>query len=123
MPAPSRPSKQAPSLTAAHPVIRNIGSKDIGRLLELQRERAEIESTARRLKRQEDELAAEIMAYVADKAGKVRTLDRCGYRLSIVAKPGSVSWQSELQTLVGAARIEELKAAAPARDKLQVEKA
>lgn len=114
---------KTPSLTAAAPVVKNIGTKEITEYLELKAQRAELEAKARVIERQERTIAGEIVAYVTKHGGKNRTVKRCGHQLSIVAKPGSVAWLAEFQKLAGPARVEELKAAAPKRDSLVVLKA
>lgn len=99
---------------------RAIMRVDIDEYKRLQAERRELERQAAALGRQEKALAADITAYILDKAGKTRSVDRCGHRLSLLEVAGSVSWQSEFAKLQGQAEVERLKREAPTRDKLEV---
>lgn len=99
---------------------RDIKRVDIDEYKRLGEERRELNRQAAALEKREKALERDITAYVLEKAGKVRSLDRCGHRLSVEEVAGTVSWQSEFEKLRGQAEVERLKAAAPKRDKLRV---
>lgn len=103
--------------------LRTITRTDLARFLEMDRQRRELNRQAYLIAKQMAGLEADLVAWVTAKApGKSRTVDRSGYRLSIVSKPGSVSWKAAFVEACGDAAAEQLAAAAPPRDVLVVEK-
>lgn len=112
---------KTPKLSKSPDPPAKCGRKEIERYLALRQERLDLESQARSNATEERELAAQIMRYAIANGGKARSLTRCGHRLSVIEKPGSVAWQSEFRKVVGAEEVQRLKDAAPPRDVLQVE--
>lgn len=106
---------------ADQPKPRAITRKDIETYLDLEDRRRAAFRTAYDLAAQADQLGDEIAAFVeANKKGKTRVVDRSGYRLSILQRPGRVKWKDEYVTALG----EEAAAAIEAQpvDKLDVAK-
>ena len=94
---------------------------ELARYFELEAERKSLQRQAKDLEKLQAELEEKFTAYVLAEGGPERALMRCGYRLAIDSKPGSVSWKGEFLKLAGPERAEELVQAAPSKDVLVIE--
>jgi hypothetical protein len=114
----------APNLSKTTPAaVKNITRADIEKYLAIEDQRRELGRQMYLLTKQANAIEDKLEAYVLAKAPtKSRTIERSGYRLSIVEKAGAVSWKTAFVDVAGQAKADELVAAAPPRDELAIEK-
>lgn len=94
---------------------------ELERYFELEEQRKALQRQAKDLEKLQADLEGKFTAYVLAAGGPERALMRCGYRLAIDTKPGSVSWVKEFLAVAGPERAEELRRAAPPKDVLVIE--
>lgn len=112
----------SPDLKKKANQLRNITKTDIQRYWQLADQARTAESHARALRKDQASLAGEIQTFVLDRCGRTRTIDRSGYRLSIVAKLKSPSWLQEFRDRHGQEEVDAVKARQASTDRLHVEK-
>jgi hypothetical protein len=103
--------------------VANVSSKDLARYFELEEQRASLARQSKDLGKLQEELEEKFVAWVKAHGGPEQATMRCGYKLAILVKPGSVAWKTEFMKAVedGAKRAEELTASAPKKEVLVVE--
>lgn len=101
--------------------VANVSSKDLARYFELEEQRASLARQSKDLGKLQDELEEKFVAWVKANGGPEQACLRCGYKLAILAKAGSVSWKTEFMKVAGAERAEELVQSAPKKEVLVVE--
>lgn len=103
--------------------VANVSSKDLARYFELEEQRASLARQSKDLGKLQEELEEKFIAWVKAHGGPEQATIRCGYKLAILVKPGSVGWKTEFMKAVedGAKRAEELTASAPKKEVLVVE--
>lgn len=79
--------------------------------------RLSLERQARALKKQIDELDEKLLAYVRENGGKLRSVNKFGFLLSIQLKNGTPSWKEEFIRELGLEAAEKVAAAAAERKK------
>ncbi len=115
MPAPSL-SAPAPTKPAA------VFKRDLERWEELDDQRKELARQSRDLGKEQAEIEQKVEAFVRDQAGKTRTMERSGFRLSILTVAASVSWKSLFQKTAGVAAVKQAEKDAGTRDKVSIER-
>lgn len=94
---------------------------ELARYFELEEQRLALNRQAKDLEKLQDELYDKFLKWVEEQGGPERVKLRCGYKLAIIKKPGSVSWVKEFLRVAGEEEAERLRKAAPSRDVLVVE--
>ena len=94
---------------------------ELAEYFELEERRLSLQRQAKDLAALQEKLEENFRAYVESDGGTERALMRCGYRLAINTKPGSVRWKNEFVRVAGSGAAEELIAAAPTMDVLVIE--
>lgn len=95
--------------------------KELERYFELDQQRLALHRQAKDLEKLQEELEKKFLEYVREVGGPERACLRCGYKLAILRKDGSVSWVKEFLRVAGEEEAERLRKAAPPRDVLVVE--
>ncbi len=112
-----------PNLTKPVEKVANVTRTDIERHETLGQQARDYENLARAKRKEQTDLKAKILAFVESKAvGKSRTINRSGYRLSIVTVKKGVQWAKEFAQAMGDAAAAKLRKNVGTADKLQVEK-
>jgi hypothetical protein len=117
------PLKRTPRLSktpaAAKPA--NVTKPVIEEYLQLEADRKEHARQAYLLEKRTKGLAAKLKDWIlANAPGKTRSVDRSGFRLSIVEGPGYPSWKAEFVNALGQDEADAIAAACPPSEKLQV---
>ncbi|MGC4004663.1 MAG: hypothetical protein QM811_16715 [Pirellulales bacterium] len=102
--------------------VPHVTVKEIQKYLGLDEQRKQLNRESAALKKQADAIEADIEKFIRANGGKELSVTRSGYRLAILTAAGSVAWKDEFVKLAGNERAEELRAAAPPREFLSVEK-
>lgn len=74
------------------------------------------------LEKQQAELRAQLVAWIAANGGKAKSVQRSGYLLALVKVKGQVPWKQEYIKACGAEAAEALAAKPPMRESLVIEK-
>lgn len=111
-----------PKLSQPDQPVKNVTVRELRRWEELGDQARQAEAHARALRKEQGQLAGEILRFVAEKAGRTRTMERSGYRLSIVAKLKPVQWLGQFLARHGQEEVDRIKSEAGFYDSLQVEK-
>lgn len=101
---------------------RNITKHDLVRWQQLGDEARTAETRSRALRKDQASLAGEIKDWVLDRCGRSRTIDRSGYRLSIVSQLKLPRWLDEFRDRHGQDEVDAVKARQGSTDRLQIEK-
>lgn len=111
-----------PDLTPAPAKVRTIYKADLEKREELLEQKRRLGREADAIGKQVEALDDEISRWVLDQAPKERTVNRSGFRLSILAKRKGVSWSGEFLKRFGVTEKKKLEERQPFVDKLQIEK-
>lgn len=100
---------------------------DLEEYFSLNEERKALNRQGQDLAKRIAKLEEKFTQHVADHGGQERSCIRCGYRLALVVKNGTVSWITEFLRMCKLAKrdpeeeAEKVRAAAPKKDELVVE--
>jgi hypothetical protein len=111
-----------PQLKPSKPKVLNITRKDLEGREALADKARRLESESRQVRKLLAAIDDDIMRFVLDKAPKERTVNRSGFRLSILAKRKSVSWVTEFVKRLGERAKLEVAEAQPLVDRLEIVK-
>jgi len=95
--------------------------KELEAYFRLDQQRLALNRRAKDIEKVQAALEQKFLEYVREEGGPERATTRCGYRLAIINKPGSVSWVTEFLRVAGEKEAERLRAAAPPKEVLVVE--
>lgn len=101
--------------------VANVSKKDLDEYFALEERRQSLNRQAKDLEKLQGDLEAKFEAYVRAKGGPEKSITRCGYRVAIILKNGSVAWKEAFLKLAGPKRAEKLVQSTPKKEVLVVE--
>ena len=111
----------ATSSALGNKVSTAVGKAEIERYFKLDAERLSLARQVKDLAALQEKIEEKMIALVKAKGGKLRSVVRCGYLLSLSDKDGSVKWKDEFVRVAGSEAAEKLIRAAPKKETFSIE--